>query len=49
MSAPVRLAVVIGVLLAGLCGWILAGYPGATAGLVVGLAVGAIRWRRQPI
>lgn len=49
MSAPVRLAVVLGVLLAGFGGWILAGYPGAAAGLVVGLAGGAIRWRRQPM
>src|SRR5689334_21300352 len=49
MSAPVRMAVVIGVLLTGLSGWIVAGYPGAAAGLVVGLAVGAIRWRRQQV
>lgn len=48
MTAPVRLAVVVGVLLAGLAGWWLAGYPGAAVGLVLGLLVGAVRWWRQP-
>jgi type VII secretion protein EccE len=45
----VRLAVVVGVLLAGLVGWALAGYPGAAAGLVLGLLLGVVRWWRQPV
>lgn len=49
MTAPVRLAVVVGVLLAGLLGWSLAGYPGAAVGLVLGLVLGVIRWWRQPV
>jgi type VII secretion protein EccE len=49
MTAPTRLAVVIGVLLAGLLGWSVGGYPGAAAGLALGLGLGAIRWWRQPL
>ena len=49
MTAPVRLAVIIETLLLGLVGWAVAGYPGAAAGLVIGLAVGAVRWWGQPL
>jgi type VII secretion protein EccE len=48
MSAPVRMAVVIGILLAGLVGWAVGGYPGAAVGLVLGIALAAVRWWRQP-
>jgi type VII secretion protein EccE len=48
-SATTKLVVIVGVLAAGLIGWSVAGYPGAAAGLVLGLAVGAFPWRhRQP-
>jgi type VII secretion protein EccE len=49
MKATVKLAIVVGVLTAGLIGWSIGGYPGAAAGLAGGLAVGAIPWRRQPL
>ncbi|MGB3483403.1 MAG: type VII secretion protein EccE [Mycobacterium sp.] len=49
MTAPVRLAVIIGVLLAGLLGWSLAGYPGAAAALVLGTLLAVVRWWRQPL
>ncbi len=49
MSAPARLAVIVGVLLSGLLGWTLGGYPGAAIGLVVGLLLGAVRWKRLPL
>jgi type VII secretion protein EccE len=42
-----RLAVIVGVLATGLIGWSVAGYPGAAAGLILGLIVGALRWRRR--
>jgi type VII secretion protein EccE len=48
-SAPARLAVVIVIMLAGLLGWAVAGYPGAAAGLAIGLAVGAVHWWHQPL
>ena len=37
MSAATRLAVIVGVLAAGLVGYIFGGYPGAAAGLVLGV------------
>ncbi|WP_199254492.1 type VII secretion protein EccE [Mycolicibacterium mengxianglii] len=49
MTAPIRLAVVVGILLTGLLGWWLAGYPGAATGLVLGALLGATRWWRQPL
>jgi type VII secretion protein EccE len=49
MTAGVRLAIIVGVLATGLVGWALAGYPGAAVGLVLSLAAGVIRWRRQPL
>lgn len=49
MTAPIRLAIVVATLLAGLVGWWIAGFPGAAAGLVLGLMLGAVRWWRQPV
>jgi type VII secretion protein EccE len=49
MSAATRLAVIVGVLAAGMVGWIFGGYPGAAAGLALGVAAGVVRWRRQPL
>jgi hypothetical protein len=49
MTAATRLAVIVGVLAAGLVGWVLGGYPGAAAGLVLGVAAGVIPWRGQPL
>jgi type VII secretion protein EccE len=49
MTALTRLAIIVGVLAIGLVGWALGGYPGAAAGLALGLAAGAIPWRRQPL
>ncbi|HEX7322670.1 MAG TPA: type VII secretion protein EccE [Mycobacterium sp.] len=44
-----RLTVLGGVLAVGLLGWSVAGYPGAAAGLILGLAGGAIRWRHRQL
>lgn len=49
MTATTKLMIVAGVLAAGLVGWIAAGYPGAAAGLVIGLMLGGIPWWRQPV
>ena len=49
MTAPVRLAVIVSILAAGLLGWAVAGYPGAAVGLVLGVAAGVVRWWRQPL
>jgi type VII secretion protein EccE len=48
-SATTKLAVIIGVLAAGLIGWSFAGYPGAVVGLTLGLAGGVFRWRHRPL
>lgn len=49
MSAPIRLAIIVGIFAVGLTGWTFGGYLGATAGLVVGVAGGVIPWRGQPL
>jgi type VII secretion protein EccE len=49
MTATARLAVIVGVLAAGLVGWIVGGFPGAAGGLALGVAVGAIPWRRHTL
>lgn len=49
MSAPTRLTIVTGVFAAFLAGWAAAGIPGAAAGLVSGIVLGAIPWRGQPL
>lgn len=49
MTATTRLAIIVGVLVAGLVGWIVGGYPGAAVGLVIAVAAGVISWWRQPL
>jgi type VII secretion protein EccE len=49
MTATTKLAIIVGVLGAGLVGWVIGGYPGAAAGLAVGVAVSVIRWRGHPL
>jgi type VII secretion protein EccE len=49
MSATTKLAIIVGVLTAGLVGWVFGGYPGAAAGLTVGVATGVVRWRGHPL
>ena len=48
MTATTKLVVIVGVLTAGLIGWIVAGYPGAATGLVLGIVVGAIPLAPSP-
>jgi type VII secretion protein EccE len=48
MTATTKLAIIVGVLTAGLAGWVGAGYLGATVGLAVGVLAGVIPWRGQP-
>ena len=43
-----RLAVTTGVLLLGLSGWAIGGYPGAAIALALGLALLVLPWRGQP-
>lgn len=47
MSAAVRLAVIVGVLVAGVVGWWLNGYPGAAIAVLLAALLGAGRWRRR--
>jgi type VII secretion protein EccE len=49
MTATTKLVVIVGVLSAGMIGWILGGYPGAATGLALGIVVGAIPWRRHQL
>lgn len=44
---PVAQATIVAVFTAGLIGWALVGYPGAAAGLVLGMGCGAFSWRRR--
>ena len=39
MTATTKLVVIVGVLTAGMIGWVAAGYPGAAAGLVLGVVL----------
>ncbi|SRX92927.1 ESX-2 secretion system protein EccE2 [Mycobacterium shimoidei] len=43
-----KLATIAGVLAATSIGWAIGGYPGAAIGLVFGIAVGVVHWRRRP-
>jgi type VII secretion protein EccE len=49
MSFTMRLAIVLGVFVAGLAGWSTGGYPGAAAGLVCSAAVGIIPCRGRQL
>ncbi|ORV07000.1 type VII secretion protein EccE [Mycobacterium celatum] len=49
MTPATALATATGVLLSDLVGWAAGGYPGAAAGLVLGILVGVVRWRRRPL
>jgi type VII secretion protein EccE len=49
MTATTKLVVIVGVLTAGLIGWIVGEYPGAAVGLVLGVIVGVIPWRRHQL
>lgn len=49
MSAPTRLAIIVGMFLAVLMGWTIGGYLGAATGLAVGLVCGVVPWRGQPL
>ncbi|MCI4674194.1 type VII secretion protein EccE [Candidatus Mycolicibacterium alkanivorans] len=45
----VQLAVIVAVLLLGLIGWSVDGYLGAALGLLLGLVLFAVPWRRRPL
>ncbi len=49
MTAPIRLAVVVGVALSVLAGWGIAGHVGAAVGLAMALALLVVPWYRQPL
>lgn len=49
MTFGTKVAVMAGVVFSGLLGWSVAGYPGAGAGLIAGLVLLAVPWRRQPL
>ncbi|MCV7198954.1 type VII secretion protein EccE [Mycobacterium angelicum] len=49
MSAPTRLAIIVGIFVSVLTGWAIGGYFGAATGLAVGMVCGVIRWRGQPL
>lgn len=49
MTDGLRLMVSVGVLACSAIGWGLAGYVGAGIGLIMGLVLLVIRWRRQPL
>lgn len=49
MRDLIRIAVIIGVFTAGLVGWGLGGYAGASLGLIFGSLVGVVPWRALPL
>ncbi|ORW01706.1 type VII secretion protein EccE [Mycobacterium kyorinense] len=49
MNAAATLITAVGVLLGGLTGCAMSGYPGAAAGLTLGVLVGVARLRRRPL
>lgn len=49
MTDGMRLMVSVGVLACSAVGWSLAGHLGAGIGLIIGLVLLVIRWRRQPL
>lgn len=50
-TAPLvsNLAIIVAVFLTAAAGWGVAGYPGAAAGLLLGVAAGVIRWRHRQL
>lgn len=49
MTGATKLAIIVGIFVSALVGWIPGGYVGAAFGLVIGMVVGVLRWRRQPL
>ncbi|MEE6136226.1 type VII secretion protein EccE [Mycobacterium sp. 050128] len=49
MTAATKLTIIFAIFIAATIGWAVGGYPGAAAGLVIGIALGVIRWRGQPM
>jgi type VII secretion protein EccE len=49
MTTTTKLAIIVGVLAAGLIGWSLGGYPFAAVGLALGGAIGVVRWKGRPL
>ncbi|KLO28617.1 type VII secretion protein EccE [Mycobacterium haemophilum] len=49
MTDTTKLAVIGGIFVSVLVGWMAGGYVGAAFGSVIGIVVGVLRWRRQPL
>lgn len=49
MTTATRLAVVVAVQASALIGWGIAEFLGAATGLLLGIVVGVVRWRHQPL
>jgi type VII secretion protein EccE len=49
MTAATKLTIIVGIFVSILVGWAAYGYVGAAAGLVIGVAVGVVRWWGQPL
>jgi type VII secretion protein EccE len=49
MTAATKLTIIVGIFVFVLVGWAVGGYGGAAVGLVIGVGVGVIRWRGQPL
>lgn len=49
MTAATKLTIIVGIFITVLVGWAVDGYGGAAVGLVIGVAVGVVRWRGQPL
>jgi type VII secretion protein EccE len=49
MTAATKLTIIVGIFITVLIGWAVEGNGGAAAGLVIGAAIGVVRWRGQPL
>jgi len=49
MTAATKLTIIVGIFVLVLVGWAVGGYGGAAVGLVIGVGVGVVRWRGQPL
>ncbi|OMC11920.1 type VII secretion protein EccE [Mycobacterium sp. SP-6446] len=49
MTPGTKLTIIVGIFLTALLGWAVGGYGGAAGGLVIGTAIGVVRWRGQPL